>query len=294
MSKKTVSDSTELNTVESANTCAGEQNGTEIDLRETPEYKEFGFQIVKCPVCGNETLDSYFICPHCKWEYDGSEGAVFSDANGCSANVYRQFINKADYLKEVDAVREGYPLFFNEAAKSESDVVIVCDKLIDALELRQKGCKCVVCPALEVITKTDIQRVKELNKKIVFLGYEDFEELSKSAVKYMYNHFTEFRICTLLPLELFLNDLARFDEGVVYRNSMHYIHFMLRDDLEAYEYANVETKLEILKKCVELLAKIPDALELEVYLNEVSDITKTDKAVLRAEVIEQQDRDLPF
>jgi ribosomal protein L32 len=41
-----------------------------MDLRETVEFKEFGFNIVICPNCGNETLDSHYICPNCGWEYD--------------------------------------------------------------------------------------------------------------------------------------------------------------------------------------------------------------------------------
>ena len=42
-----------------------------INIRDTVEYKEQGYQIVTCPVCGHETLDSYYICPYCCWEYDG-------------------------------------------------------------------------------------------------------------------------------------------------------------------------------------------------------------------------------
>ena len=30
---------------------------TSFDLRATKEYRELGFKIVKCPVCGKETLD---------------------------------------------------------------------------------------------------------------------------------------------------------------------------------------------------------------------------------------------
>ena len=43
-----------------------------INLRESKEYQEFGYKVVNCPVCGNETLDNHFICPHCNWEYDGT------------------------------------------------------------------------------------------------------------------------------------------------------------------------------------------------------------------------------
>ena len=40
-----------------------------MDIRETIEFKEFGYKVVTCPVCGNETLDNYYICPHCGNEY---------------------------------------------------------------------------------------------------------------------------------------------------------------------------------------------------------------------------------
>ena len=54
-----------------------------VNLRETVEYKEHGFKIVTCPVCGKETLDSHFICPHCEWEYDGTTHELeISSANG--------------------------------------------------------------------------------------------------------------------------------------------------------------------------------------------------------------------
>ena len=61
-----------------------------INLRETVEYKECGFQLVRCPVCGKETLDSYFICPHCKWEYDGrTQDDEYSSANEMTVKEYR-------------------------------------------------------------------------------------------------------------------------------------------------------------------------------------------------------------
>ncbi len=42
-----------------------------MNLRETIEFKDFGFNIVTCPNCAQETLDNYYICPTCGWEYDG-------------------------------------------------------------------------------------------------------------------------------------------------------------------------------------------------------------------------------
>jgi rRNA maturation protein Nop10 len=62
-----------------------------FDLRDTPECKEFGFQIVNCPVCGKETLDDYFICPTCGWEYDGiTEENDFSSCNKTTVADYRK------------------------------------------------------------------------------------------------------------------------------------------------------------------------------------------------------------
>lgn len=42
----------------------------EQDLKSTPEYRSGMFRIVTCPVCGYPTLDMYWICAHCGWEYD--------------------------------------------------------------------------------------------------------------------------------------------------------------------------------------------------------------------------------
>ena len=54
-----------------------------MEIRDTEEYKTYGFGIVTCPICGNETLDNYYICPHCNWEYDGkTEDDEYSSANG--------------------------------------------------------------------------------------------------------------------------------------------------------------------------------------------------------------------
>ena len=65
-------------------------------IRDTVEYKEFGFNVVKCPVCGEETLDSHFICPHCGWEYDGTlDENVVSISNQSTIKEFREsFLKK--------------------------------------------------------------------------------------------------------------------------------------------------------------------------------------------------------
>lgn len=64
---------------------------TPVDLRATQEYLEMGFKIVNCPVCGKETLDDYFICPTCGWEYDGTvEENEYSSCNKTTVAEYRK------------------------------------------------------------------------------------------------------------------------------------------------------------------------------------------------------------
>lgn len=61
-----------------------------MNIRESKEYLEFGYKVVKCPVCGEETLDNHFICPNCDWEYDGIENEnTWSSANGYPIQEYR-------------------------------------------------------------------------------------------------------------------------------------------------------------------------------------------------------------
>lgn len=67
------------------------QQSIPFDLRATREYREMGFQIVNCPVCGKETLDSHWICRHCGWEYDGTtEENDYSSCNKAAIADYRK------------------------------------------------------------------------------------------------------------------------------------------------------------------------------------------------------------
>lgn len=48
------------------------------------------YNIVKCPICGIQTLDNYFICPLCGWEYDGKVlDEEYSEANKSTVKEYR-------------------------------------------------------------------------------------------------------------------------------------------------------------------------------------------------------------
>lgn len=68
-------------------------------IRESKEYLEFGYNIIKCPVCGNETLDNHYICPTCGWEYDGiTEKDIPSSSNGqVTINEYLDWLETVMY-----------------------------------------------------------------------------------------------------------------------------------------------------------------------------------------------------
>ena len=41
-----------------------------IDIIGEDEYQmclDLGRQIINCPICGNETFNDWFMCPHCNW-----------------------------------------------------------------------------------------------------------------------------------------------------------------------------------------------------------------------------------
>ena len=41
------------------------------DIIGEDEYQtclDLGRTIIRCPICGNETFNDWFICPHCNWE----------------------------------------------------------------------------------------------------------------------------------------------------------------------------------------------------------------------------------
>ena len=61
-----------------------------MDLKNTDEYKKLGYSIVDCPICGEETLDSHWICENCGWEYDGVTAENdYSSANKSTVKNYR-------------------------------------------------------------------------------------------------------------------------------------------------------------------------------------------------------------
>ena len=67
------------------------QPSTSFDPRATREYRELGFKIVKCPVCCKDTLDDYYICPICGWEYDGTtKENEYSSCNIATIVDYRK------------------------------------------------------------------------------------------------------------------------------------------------------------------------------------------------------------
>ena len=63
------------------------------NLVNTEEYKNHGFSIVDCPICGRKTLDMFWVCLGCGWEYDifiNYEANEESLCNGCTPDEYRR------------------------------------------------------------------------------------------------------------------------------------------------------------------------------------------------------------
>ena len=63
------------------------------NLVNTEEYKNHGFSIVDCPICGRKTLDMFWVCSGCGWEYDifiNYEANEKSLCNGCTPDEYRR------------------------------------------------------------------------------------------------------------------------------------------------------------------------------------------------------------
>lgn len=70
---------------------------SEKKLMETPEYKDYGFKIVECPICGELTLDNNYICSNCGWEYDNAplNEDYYSNANKSTIKDFRtDFLSK--------------------------------------------------------------------------------------------------------------------------------------------------------------------------------------------------------
>jgi hypothetical protein len=52
------------------------------------------FTVILCPVCEHKTLDNYYICRYCGWEYDGFSDRHYSAANGTTLEEYRENYNQ--------------------------------------------------------------------------------------------------------------------------------------------------------------------------------------------------------
>lgn len=65
-----------------------------IDIIGNDEYQiclDLGRQIINCPICGNETFDDWFICPHCNWEAEPLKFEdEYSPANQATVKEYRE------------------------------------------------------------------------------------------------------------------------------------------------------------------------------------------------------------
>lgn len=64
------------------------------DERYDSEKTHFDRKIVRCPICGKLTLDWYYICENCHWEYDdyidNNDENEYSDVNKSSIKWFKE------------------------------------------------------------------------------------------------------------------------------------------------------------------------------------------------------------
>ena len=65
-----------------------------MDIIGEDEYQmciELGRQIIQCPICGNDTFNDWFICPHCSWQAEILRFEdEYSPANKSTIEEYRK------------------------------------------------------------------------------------------------------------------------------------------------------------------------------------------------------------
>ena len=102
----------------------------EQDLKNTPEYRSGMFRIVTCPVCGHPTLDMYWICAHCGWEYDielQTEDEE-SPCNGMSLRAYRELYKTGGISMNVTICsRKAAEELLRTDTLSRTAVISFCD-----------------------------------------------------------------------------------------------------------------------------------------------------------------------
>ncbi len=73
--------------------CCGEYGKHELPPLST--VVEDVYTVVTCPVCGKKTLDYYYVCEECGWEYDGRSDDEYSSANKTTLKEYRNaYLNR--------------------------------------------------------------------------------------------------------------------------------------------------------------------------------------------------------
>ena len=102
----------------------------EQDLKNTPEYRSGMFRIVTCPVCGHPTLDMYWICEHCGWEYDNELQTEDEESpgNGMSLRAYRELYKTGGISMNVTICsRKAAEELLRTDTLSRTAVISFCD-----------------------------------------------------------------------------------------------------------------------------------------------------------------------
>lgn len=90
------------------------------ELKKTEEFQKYGYTIVKCPICGEPTLDSFWICNNCNWEFDGAVlPEQYSSANHCTVAEYRKRYQANKNEDAVDDLETGFMSYITKYITNE-------------------------------------------------------------------------------------------------------------------------------------------------------------------------------
>jgi rubredoxin len=74
-----------------------DQDGKILDRLALGDTVDGIYTVILCPVCGHKTLDNYYICKKCGWEYDSLPPWHYSAANGATLEEYRlRYVGNSD------------------------------------------------------------------------------------------------------------------------------------------------------------------------------------------------------
>lgn len=164
------------------------------ELKKTEEFRKYGFTIVKCPICGQPTLDRFWVCDECGWEFDGAMFPEhYSSANGCTVGEYQ---NKYREKHNLPVIVYAKP----EQIKEGSDTGFIrgTEKITPLVSVQIKRC-----------SETAFLPSKAHSTDACFDIYADLGETSSVSIPPYCSASIRTGFCTSIPVGYFAPVFAR-------------------------------------------------------------------------------------